>query len=33
MPGDFAEFALDVHGLDVNAPPPPLPKLVYDSKE
>ena len=33
MPDDFAEFALDVHGLDVNVPPPPLPKLVYDSKE
>ena len=33
MPPDFAEFAMDVHGLDVNSPPPPLPKLVYDSKE
>ena len=33
MPPDFGEFAKDVHGLDVNAPPPPLPKLIYDSKE
>jgi hypothetical protein len=32
MPEDFAEFAKDVHGLDVNSPPPPLPKLVYDSQ-
>ena len=32
MPLDFAEFAKDVHGLDVNAPLPDLPKLVYDSK-
>jgi len=32
MPKDFAEFAKDVHGLDVNAPPPPLLKLIYDSR-
>ena len=32
MPIDFAEFAMDVHGLDVNAPPPPMPKLVFDTK-
>ena len=32
MPEDFAEFAKEVHGLDVNAPPPPLPKLVYNSR-
>ena len=32
MPEDFAEFAKEVHGLDVNPPPPPLPKLVYDSQ-
>ena len=32
MPKDFAEFAMDVHGLDVNAPPPPMPKLVFDTK-
>ena len=32
MPPDFADFAKDVHGLDVNAPPPPMPKLVFDSR-
>jgi len=32
MPADFAEFAKDVHGLDVNSPPPPMPKLVFDSR-
>ncbi|MDA9074076.1 hypothetical protein N9K21_01785 [Amylibacter sp.] len=32
MPKDFAEFAMDFHGLDVNAPPPPMPKLVFDTK-
>ena len=28
MPRDFAEFAKEVHSLDANAPPPPMPKLV-----
>ena len=32
MPADFAEFAKDVHGLDVNAPSPPMPKLVFNSR-
>ena len=32
MPADFAEFAKDVHGLDVNSPPPPMPNLVFDSR-
>ena len=32
MPDDFAEFAREVHGLDINASPPPLPKMVYDSR-
>ena len=32
MPPDFGDFAKEVHGLDVNAPPPPLPKLVFDSR-
>ena len=32
MPADFAELAKDVHGLDVNSPPPPMPKLVFDSR-
>jgi hypothetical protein len=30
MPPDFSEFAADVHGMDVNAPPPPLPELIFD---
>ena len=29
---EFAEWAAEVHGMDFDAPPPPLPKLVYDSK-
>lgn len=29
---DFAEWAADVHGIDPNAPPPPMPRLVYDSQ-
>ena len=32
MDEDFAAFALDVHGLDASAPPPPMPTLVYDSR-
>ena len=32
LPPDFAIAAMELHGLDVNAPSPPLPKLVYDSK-
>ncbi|PXW69315.1 hypothetical protein C7964_103836 [Loktanella sp. PT4BL] len=32
MPPDFAEFAADVHGMDVNASPPPLPELIFDSR-
>ena len=32
MDENFAAFAKDVHGLDVNAPPPALPSLVYDSR-
>jgi hypothetical protein len=31
-PPDFAEFAAEVHGMDVNAPPPPLPELIFDSR-
>lgn len=33
MPSEFAEFAMDVHGLDITAPPPPLPELIFDSRE
>ena len=32
MPADFAEFAKNVHGFDVRAPPPPMLKLVFDSR-
>ena len=32
MPPEFAEFAKEVHGLDANAPTPPMPKLVFDSR-
>ena len=32
MPPDFAEFAKDVHGLDVNTPPPTI-RLVFDSRD
>ena len=32
VPPEFAEFAAEVHGLDVNAPPPPLPELFFDSR-
>ena len=31
MPPEFAEFAADVHGLDVNAPPL-LPEMFFDSR-
>lgn len=32
IPEDFAKLAKELHGLDMNAPPPPLPKLIYDSR-
>ena len=32
LPPEFATAAIELQGLDVNAPPPPLPILVYDSK-
>ena len=32
MPPEFAEFAKEVHGLDANAPPPPIPTLAFDSR-
>ena len=32
MDEGFAAFAAEVHGLDVNAPPPPMPSLVFDSR-
>ena len=33
LPSDFAELVMEVHGLDVNAPQPPMPELVYNSHE
>ena len=32
MDEKFAEFAAEVHGLDASAPPPPMPKLIYTSR-
>ena len=32
-PPEFAEAVMEIHGLDVNATQPPLPKLVYNSRE
>ena len=32
MPAEFASVVAEIHGIDVDAPPPPLPQLVYDSK-
>ena len=32
LPEEFAAAAKELHGMDVNAPPPPMPTLVYDSK-
>ena len=32
-PPEFAEAAMEIHGLDENAVQPPLPELVYSSNE
>jgi hypothetical protein len=32
MPPEMADIVAEIHGFDMDAPPPPLPKLVYDSK-
>jgi len=32
LPDEFAAAAKALHGMDVNAPQPPMPTLVYDSK-
>ena len=32
MDADFAEFAKDVHGFDMNGPAPEMPALVFDSR-
>ena len=31
LPPEFAAGAMEVHGLDMAAPPPPMPTLIYDS--
>lgn len=33
MDADFGAFAKEVHGLDMDAPPPPMPTLVFDSRD
>ena len=33
LPPEFAATAMECHGLDENALPPPLPELVYDSRQ
>ncbi len=32
LPGKKEKWLLDVHGMDMNGPPPPLPQLFYDSR-
>ena len=32
MPPEFADFAKEVHGLDADVPPPPMPTLEFDSR-
>ncbi|MDG0984814.1 MAG: hypothetical protein P8N80_05040 [Planktomarina sp.] len=32
LPPEFAAGAMEVHGLDMSAPPPPMPTLIYDSR-
>ncbi len=32
MPAEMAAAVAEIHGFDMDAPPPPLPTLVYDSK-
>lgn len=32
LPPEFTAGAKEVHGLDMEAPPPPMPTLIYDSK-
>jgi hypothetical protein len=32
MPPEIASVIAEIHGMDMDAPPPPMPTLVYDSK-
>ena len=32
IPDDWKELMTELHGIDPNTTPPPLPELVYDSK-
>jgi hypothetical protein len=32
MPPELASVVAEIHGFDTDAPPPPMPMLVYDSK-
>jgi len=32
LPPELAADAMEVHGLDMAAPPPPMPTLIYDSR-
>ena len=32
MPPEIASVVSEIHGMDMEAPPPPMPKLVYDSR-
>ena len=32
LPDDWRGLMSELHGIGPNAPPPPLPELVYDSK-
>ena len=32
IPDDWKELMTELHGINPNSPPPPLPELVYDSK-
>tara|TARA_B100001173_G_scaffold22598_2_gene17972 strand:- start:445 stop:714 length:270 start_codon:yes stop_codon:yes gene_type:complete len=33
LPPEFAEAAMDLHGIDITATRSPLPKLVYNSRQ
>jgi len=33
MPPEMGAIIAEIHGMDMDAPPPPMPKLVYDSKK